>query len=57
MCPTKIETAKQMKDNINTATKTFQRKISVEGVKGISLLKVECFEADRILCDHKHFGF
>ena len=28
----KKETEKQMKDNINTATKTFQRKISVEGV-------------------------
>ena len=32
ICPTKRETEKQMKDNINKATKTFQRKISVEGV-------------------------
>ena len=32
MCPTKKEKQKRkMKDNINTATKTFQRKISVEG--------------------------
>ena len=31
MCPKK-ETEKQMKDNINKATKTFQRKISVECV-------------------------
>ena len=28
----KRETEKQMKDNINNATKSFQRKINVEGV-------------------------
>ena len=34
LCAQQIrETEKQMKDNINKATKTFQRKISFEGVK------------------------
>ena len=33
MCPTKKRNRKkQMKDNINKATKEFQKKISVEGV-------------------------